>query len=480
MSTSGASTTWDFAPVINLLHSFSTTSQTPPAAEQVASAATPSVPDINTARDGCQKLGDFGPLWDLLSGGATPGDSQATDDVQPASARPDLSKQQYLASSQNSNEAEALAGSTAETTDGPKVRILLKRKIEENIKNNSRIRHSVFPIAEASDEDDVPPKPKPRPPIALAILQNPNRPVLNQPISARPPRIRSPCRKLSPTKTNKRIEPLLECSAIEKRLDLISMLSARFPKERECLLKLLQVPSTKPHKPNFHPTGVHVFVDISNISVGFHDCIKMARDVPITVRVPRVPLSFRNFSLILERGRSTSKRVLVGSDRFPAIDEAEEIGYEINILERVQKAKDCTPRKKKFFGGSGNARCNGGTGNNAQGLSSGSETNAGPGPERWVEQGVDEILHLKILESLVDSEAPSTIVLATGDAAEAEYSDGFLKMVGRALQKGWAVELVSFSTTTSRAYKRKEFRSQWGAQFRVIKLDEYVEHLLDA
>ncbi|OAT03633.1 hypothetical protein BDBG_00334 [Blastomyces gilchristii SLH14081] len=471
MSTSETSSTWDFAPVINLLHSLSTGNQSATPVDQVVSATIPPEPDINTVRDGCQRLGDFGPLWDLLSGGGPLGDDTAAGDA-------NLSQEQCLATSQNFKEVEALTESTEKTADRPKIQILLKKKKEENVRNNTRIWPSVFPLAETSDDEaGGPPAPKRRQP--LSILQNHHRSVINQPISALPSRISPPCHKSPSVKASKRIEPLLKCSPTEKRLDLISMLSTRFPKERESLVKL-QTPSAKPHNPNFHPTGVHVFVDISNISVGFHDCIKIARAIPITVRVPRVPLSFYNFSLILERGRSISKRVLVGSDRFPAIDEAEEIGYEINILERVQKSKDCTPRKKKFLGVNGNGRCNGATGNNAQGQSSGSETNAGPGLERWVEQGVDEILHLKILESLVDSEAPSTIVLATGDAAEAEYSDGFLKMVGRALQKGWAVELVSFSTTTSRAYKRKEFRSQWGSQFRVIKLDEYVEHLLDA
>ncbi|EER44100.1 conserved hypothetical protein [Histoplasma capsulatum var. duboisii H88] len=474
MSTSGTSSTWDFTPVINLLHSFSTSNQTATTVEHVASVTIPLETDVNTVRDGCQKLGDFGPLWDLLSGGDLPSGYQATDDAPSNSSRL-LGQEQYLTNSQNSKELEVLSGSREKTTEKQqKIRVLLEKKMGEGIKHNNRIRPRGFPLSEASDEED-----KPRPPIALSILQNPHRPVVNQPTSALAPRIHSQDHRLPTTKSNRRIEPLLQCSPVERRLDLIAILSARFPRERECLLKLQGSP-TAHYKPNYHPTGVHVFVDISNISVGFHDCIKMARDVPITVRVPRVPLSFRNFALILERGRSTSKRVLVGSDRFPAIDEAEEIGYEINILERVQKAKDATPRKKKFLRGNGNNRLSGAMGNNTQAQSSGSETTSGPGPERWVEQGVDEILHLKILESLVDSDSPSTIVLATGDAAEAEYSDGFLKMVGRALQKGWAVELVSFSTTTSREYKRKGFRSQWGSQFRVIKLDEYVEHLLDA
>ena len=212
--------------------------------------------------------------------------------------------------------------------------------------------------------------------------------------------------------------------------------------------------------------------------IGFHECIKRIRNIPITTRIRHIPLSFHNFSLVLERGRSVSKRVLVGSDRFPAIDEAKQLGYETNILERVHKAKEWTPRKKKFLNGNAN-RIRNGTGNYPQAQSSGSETNTGSTHGRWVEQGVDEILHLKILESLVDAKTPSTIILATGDAAEAEYSDGFMKMVERALQKGWTVELVSFTMTTSFAYKRKEFRSKWGSKFMSIELDDYVEHLLD-
>lgn len=177
-------------------------------------------------------------------------------------------------------------------------------------------------------------------------------------------------------------------------------------------------------------------------------------------------MSFHNFSLILERGRLAAKRVVVGSDRFPAINEAEKIGYEVNILDRVHKAKQFTPRQLKYRNalGPGPYGC--------------SEMGTSP-QERWVEQGVDEILHLKMLESLVDTDEPATIVLATGDAAEAEYSGGFLKMVERALQKGWTVEVVSFAANTSYAYKRKEFRAKWGSRFKLINLEEFVEELLD-
>jgi len=200
--------------------------------------------------------------------------------------------------------------------------------------------------------------------------------------------------------------------------------------------------------------------------IGFQDSLKIARGLGINARVRRQPLSFHNLSLVLERGRPTAKRVLVGSDNFPAIQEAKTIGYETNILDRVHKAKELTPRQKRYSNANGAA-------------SSGSETTAVMyAPEKWVEQAVDEILHLKILESVVDAKEPSTIVLATGDAAEAEYSQGFLKMVERAMVKGWKVELCSFRRNISGAYRKKEFRGRWGNQFNIIEMDDFVEELL--
>ena len=54
-----------------------------------------------------------------------------------------------------------------------------------------------------------------------------------------------------------------------------------------------------------------------------------------------------------------------------------------------------------------------------------------------------------------------------------------MKMVERALAKGWMVELVSFQLNTSNAYKRREFRNRWGAMFKWVLLDEYVELMID-
>ncbi|PLN84100.1 hypothetical protein BDW42DRAFT_183857 [Aspergillus taichungensis] len=268
--------------------------------------------------------------------------------------------------------------------------------------------------------------------------------------------------------------PTSRKSAKDRQVGLLTKLMTNFPEYAETVAQMGQPMQSPADAVRSRP--IHVFVDMSNIMVGFHDAVKVSRNIAITTRIRRLPLSFKNFSLILERGRPIAKRVLVGSDRFAAINEGERLGYETNILDRVHKVKHLTVRQQRFRR---NPLARGSLQDAAGG--SGSETNDAPdgsGGERWVEQGVDEILHLKILESLLDTDDPATIVLATGDAAEAEFSGGFMKMVERALRRGWNVELVSFSKVTSNAYRRKEFRAKWGDQFQVIALDGYIEELL--
>lgn len=255
-----------------------------------------------------------------------------------------------------------------------------------------------------------------------------------------------------------------------KKERLMTKLKERFVNDRPFLMSLSMRTFTSTDNTGTQE-GIHVFVDASNIMIGFHDAIKVSRGLPLQAHIRRQPLSFDRLALILERGRPASKRVLVGSENLDAIGEAKRIGYEVNILDRVLKAKELTPRQKKLSCRTNGSGTSGG---------SGSETTAAAvfAKEKWVEQAVDEILHLKILESVVDATEPSTMVLATGDAAEAEYSQGFLRMAERALEKGWKVELVSFRKNMSGMYKRKEFKSKWKGRFTIVELDEYMEELL--
>ena len=193
-------------------------------------------------------------------------------------------------------------------------------------------------------------------------------------------------------------------------------------------------------------------------------------------------MSSHSLALILERGRPVARRCLVGSSsktlhsqpgtqKVPKhFSEAEICGYELNILDRVSKLKPVTPIRRKKNG----------TGNGYATVTSGDESATAMDLKKSVmaEQGVDEILHMKILESIIDYSEPTTIVLASGDAAEAEYSGGFFKTVQRALTKGWSVEILAWRDGLSREYQNREFTRKWGDKFRVIQLDEFAEDML--
>ncbi|KAJ8463789.1 hypothetical protein ONZ45_g17461 [Pleurotus djamor] len=79
---------------------------------------------------------------------------------------------------------------------------------------------------------------------------------------------------------------------------------------------------------------------------------------------------------------------------------------------------------------------------------------------RYREQGVDELLQLKLHQVLLRSnEAPapgSTIVLATGDGNAGQFNEeGFLEPVRIALERGWKVELYAWEDGLSRAWRRE-------------------------
>ncbi|KAJ5744308.1 hypothetical protein N7533_009178 [Penicillium manginii] len=274
-------------------------------------------------------------------------------------------------------------------------------------------------------------------------------------------------KKFITTSAGIRVLPVDYKTATERRIGLMTKLLKDFPGYAQLVSRVGR--SAEPSQEDTQSRPIHVFVDMSNIMVGFHDSVKVSRNIPVSTRIRRLHMSFANFSLIMERGRPAVKRVLVGSDQLPSIDEAKTLGYEANILERVHKAKHAAPRHSKFRKAPGNTAHQGNGGPEMVNASN----------ERWVEQGVDEILHLKILESLLDTDEPATIVLATGDAAAAEYSEGFMRMVERALQRGWSVELVSFSQVTSYSYRKKEFRDKWRDSFQLVELDSYVEELFE-
>ena len=284
------------------------------------------------------------------------------------------------------------------------------------------------------------------------------------------------------------IEPLdASLSSDDRNWSLLLKLMRHFPEDRKYILAPLQLTTN-----SMQATGIHVFIDASNILIGYHEHLKRARGIPEHARVPRVYPSFYALALLLERRRSVAKRILCGSNPDVApFDEARKVGYETNIFEKVHKIREMTERQKRFAHRDLNAHANGhSSGNGSESATGGSGSGGNSllpaAHPRWVEQGVDELLHLKMLESIVDGKAPGagnaqvprpTMVVATGDAAEAEYSSGFLKMIHRALEHGWEVEVAAWSANISMEYWNLERSRQWKGRFRVIKLDDFAEEL---
>ncbi|RYP60826.1 hypothetical protein DL771_010358 [Monosporascus sp. 5C6A] len=231
-------------------------------------------------------------------------------------------------------------------------------------------------------------------------------------------------------------------------------------------------------------TGVHIFVDMSNIWVGFINTIKAALGVPLGQYL-RTPMSFRHLARILERGRNIQKRVLAGSLAFPAsrrenwpphLREAESMGYEMNIFDRVMVEK-ISPRFKRQ---NRTSSCRA-TMYNANDMVSADESTedgvAAKVTRKKGEQGVDENLHLNMMNSIIDNTSPGTMVLATGDAAQAQFSGGFKYYATRALERGWMLEVVSWNRTMSSAWYDPDFIAKYRDRIRIIELDEFIVEL---
>ncbi|KAL4252198.1 hypothetical protein ABKN59_005499 [Abortiporus biennis] len=260
-------------------------------------------------------------------------------------------------------------------------------------------------------------------------------------------------------------------------------------------------------------TLIHVFIDHSNILFGFLNYLKrhFHRLKGRTKRMDHSALA-----LILERGRPITRRVLVtSSPLYQPVDPAEQLGYEVKILLRVPDTGDGPDRVQHSSGSSGDqakpnqshthspsrsARQNNrrsfqkghtrgsslGNGNISASTESESHAIAGPSTTvtpakiRYREQGVDELLQLKLHQAIANvDQVPhnATIVLATGDGNVGQFNEeGFLGCVKTALKKGWKVELYSWEGGLSKAWMR-EFGDN--DNFTIHALDRFAMDMLE-
>lgn len=157
----------------------------------------------------------------------------------------------------------------------------------------------------------------------------------------------------------------------------------------------------------------HVFIDNSNI---FGGAQSMARRVEKHVPWPALRVHFRHLAHLVEAGQPIVTRVLAGSVP-PGNDDlwrhAREAGYDTNLLHKIERDDG-----------------------------------------RFGEQGVDELLHLKVANLLLDTEHPEVLVLVTGDGRVSEFGTGFPLQAERALKRGWRVVVWSWREQLSREFAR--------------------------
>jgi len=102
---------------------------------------------------------------------------------------------------------------------------------------------------------------------------------------------------------------------------------------------------------------------------------------------------------------------------------------------------------------------------------------------RYREQGVDELLQLKLHQAIADVDVVppnATIVLATGDGNAGQFNEeGFLGCVRTALKKGWRVELYAWEGGLSRAWKREFSEGLYRHRFSIHGLSKFGQDLLE-
>lgn len=201
--------------------------------------------------------------------------------------------------------------------------------------------------------------------------------------------------------------------------------------------------------PTIDKNGIHIFVDMSNIHISFIKTLKEKFNLPPNARFsPNPYFNIEQFTLFLQRGRpvrSLHAGCSVHPDRsLPSfIEKLRTHGYRVDVRERKRT------QEPKF-------------GNPSNG-------------DRYVEDLVDETLQTRIGETVMKHhEEKGTLVLVTGDAKPAPYSDGFFEYARRALAMGWHVEVVSWKASCSSLWKDPAFTGEWGHRFRLIELDPFL------
>lgn len=180
---------------------------------------------------------------------------------------------------------------------------------------------------------------------------------------------------------------------------------------------------------------VHVFWDNSNVWGGAQDTSK--------IKEPNVPwfalrVYFKNIHMLATQNRDAPTKVMAGSVP-PECEElwgyARSIGYDTDLLYRI---KDSGGRK--------------------------------------TEQAVDEMLHLKMANTVLDFSPPQTMIVLSGDGDKSKFNTSFPTQINRALSRGWDVEIYSWSSCYN-AHKYRRLSSAYPGKLKIVKFDPYYYQL---
>lgn len=159
------------------------------------------------------------------------------------------------------------------------------------------------------------------------------------------------------------------------------------------------------------PNQAHMFVDNSNVIGGAQKAASQIEGAPWQ----SVRIYWRNFFEFIEADYLPATRVFAGS--LPPGNEelwqyARDFGYDTSLLRRVLQDDG-----------------------------------------RLAEQAVDEVLHLKITEALLDYNPPQTLVLVTGDGKVSNFGTSFIAQAERAIKRNWRVDIISWKASLSKKYE---------------------------
>lgn len=181
---------------------------------------------------------------------------------------------------------------------------------------------------------------------------------------------------------------------------------------------------------------LHIFWDNSNVWLGALATLPAKEPT-----VPQIALRvyFKNLYELVSAGRAVQTKVMGGSVPPQAEglwEYAQQLGFDTDLLYRVDD---------------------------------------GQGPRRKREQAVDEVLHLKMANAILDCPAPQTMVLMSGDGKPSTFHTSFPEQLGRALKFGWNVEVYSWRAACSRIYSRLEKDNP--DKIKLVFFDDHYEQL---